>query len=239
MEFDPYKDCYHQEVQKVIAFAGTNLDYCTEAKAIALLDVCRRHLGDPHGLEVLDLGCGVGLTDQYLAPALGGLWGVDVSAECVAAAARRNPGVHYQAYEGDKLPYPDNRFDVVFAICVMHHVKPAAWRRFTDEMRRVTRPGGITAVFEHNPFNPLTRLAVFRCPFDADAVLLSRRHTARLFAQSGFDVIDGRYILFFPFRARVLQAIERRLGWLLLGGQYYVVGRVPRGSGQTCARGAA
>jgi len=239
MEFDPYKDSYHQEVQKVIAFAGTNLDYCTEAKATALIDVCRRHVGNPRGLEVLDLGCGVGLTDRYLASEFRGLWGVDVSAECLERASRQNPGVHYKAYDGKTLPFPDGRFDVVFAICVMHHVKADAWQQLMGDMRRVTRPGGITVVFEHNPFNPLTRLAVNRCPFDADAVLLSRRRTAKLFTHTGFDVIDSRYILFFPFRSSIMQRIENGLRWLPLGGQYYVVGRAGEGSGHQVLPSAA
>jgi SAM-dependent methyltransferase len=231
MEFDSWKDTYQQEVQKVIGFAGTSVDYCTEVKALTLLDVCRRHLGDPGKLEALDLGCGVGLTDSFLAGDFGELWGIDVSAECVESAARRNPGVHYQAYQGETLPFPDGRFDVVFAICVMHHVEPRSWRSFLDEMRRVTRPNGLNVVFEHNPINPLTRLAVYRCPFDADAVLLSQRRTARLFAESGLEVIDSRYILFFPFRSSLLQRIERTLGWLPLGGQYFVAGRVTPASG--------
>jgi SAM-dependent methyltransferase len=239
MQFDPYKNSYRQEVQRVIAFAGTSVDYCTEVKAGTLLDLCRHHVGDPRRLEALDLGCGVGLTDSYLAAEFGGLWGIDLSAECVAAAVGRNPGVHYQAYDGDTLPFPDARFDVVFTICVMHHVSPTSWPRFTAEMRRVTRPGGITLVFEHNPINPLTQLAVYRCPFDADAVLLSRRRTARLLTQSGFDVVDGRYILFFPIRSRYLQSVERRLGWLPLGAQYVVVGQASRAPARPAKRRAA
>ena len=31
-------------------------------------------------------------------------------------------------------------------------------------MSRVTRPGGIVAIFEHNPWNPLTRKAVRGLP---------------------------------------------------------------------------
>jgi SAM-dependent methyltransferase len=239
MEFDAYKDCYRQQVQKAIAFSGTDVEYCTEAKATALLDVCQRHLGDPRKLEILDVGCGVGLIDGYLASAFRELWGVDVSAQCLQVAAQRNPAAHYQVYVGNRLPFPDRRFDVVFAICVLHHVNPNAWQRFVAEMRRVTRPGGIAVVFEHNPHNPLTRLAVSRCPFDADAVLLSCRRTSALFLQAAFEVLDRRFILFFPFRFRVLQALERRLGWLPLGGQYYVVGRAGAGSGQIALPKAA
>jgi SAM-dependent methyltransferase len=238
-EFDIYKDRYREEVQKAIAFTGTDVDYCTELKAMALLEICRRHLGDSRDLEVLDVGCGVGMTDSYLASEFRSLWGVDLSAESVEVAARRNPGVSYRAYEGDTLPFPDGRFDVAFAICVLHHVSPADRQRFVREIRRVVRPGGLTVVFEHNPFNPLTRIAVKRCPFDAGVVLLTRKHTAKLFAGAGLDVIDGRYILFFPVRSRILRAVEHVLHRVPLGGQYYVVGRPGVRPGAPPARSVA
>jgi SAM-dependent methyltransferase len=224
-EFDTYKDRYRDEVQKAIAFSGTDVDYYTDVKAAALLDICQRHVGGPGDLEVLDVGCGIGLSDTYLASEFCTLWGIDLSAECVARAAQRNPSVHYRAYEGDTFPFPDGRFDVAFAICVMHHVSPSDWHRFLLEMRRVVRPGGLTVVFEHNPFNPLTRLAVSRCSFDAGVVLLTRGRTSRLFAGAGLDVIESRYILFFPVRSRILQTVERSLHRFPLGAQYYVVGR--------------
>jgi hypothetical protein len=34
-----------------------------------------------------------------------------------------------------------------------------------------------------------------------------------------------RYILFFPWKSRILAALENLLGWLPLGAQYYVTGR--------------
>ena len=54
-------------------------------------------------------------------------------------------------------------------------------------MRRVVRPGGLVCVIEHNPLNPLTRsLAVSRCEFDSDAVLLGASTTRKLMAAGGF-----------------------------------------------------
>ena len=98
------------------------------------------------------------------------------------ARLRRTRPCRYEAYDGERLPYDDERFDVAFAICVLHHVRPAERPRFVGELRRVVRPGGLVALFEHNPLNPLTRLAVHRCAFDGDAVLLragEAQHVAR------------------------------------------------------------
>jgi SAM-dependent methyltransferase len=225
MDFDEYSAGYSDEVQRAIVFAGPTVDYCTEIKATILKEICEKYCGALRQLQVLDLGCGVGMTDAYLKDAFAQLSGVDLSEQSIAQAVQRNPGVHYQSYGGDTLPFPDGRFDVVFTICVMHHVPPAQWNHFVAEMRRVTRSGGINVVFEHNPFNPLTRLTVNRCPFDADAVLLSRRLTTKLLARAKLDVVESRFFLFFPFRFPSGRVIERFLGPLPLGGQYYAVGR--------------
>ena len=55
------------------------------------------------------------------------------------------------------------------------------------EMARVTRPGGMVAIIEHNPLNPVTRHIVSRCPFDRDAVLLRCGTGARLLAGAGLE----------------------------------------------------
>ena len=81
----------------------------------------------------------------------------------------------------------------------------------------MTRPGGLVAVFEHNPLNPLTRLVVRRCAFDEGVVLVRRRDLERLVASGGRDVAS-RYLLFTPWKAT--WALERRLGGVPFGAQY-------------------
>ena len=62
----------------------------------------------------------------------------------------------------------------------------------------MTRPGGLVAIFEHNPLNPLTRKAVRDCPFDEDAVLLSRGEARRRLAEAGLAEVEAPFIIFFP-----------------------------------------
>jgi hypothetical protein len=87
-------------------------------------------------------------------------------------------------------------------------------------MARVTRPGGLAIILEHNPLNPATRFAVSRCAFDEDAVLMRMSESRALLADAGLRERERAYILFFPFR----NTIERRLGRLPMGAQYYVAG---------------
>lgn len=225
-KFDAYDETYRDEVEKSIAFAGVGLDVFTEAKAHALLRLIRERLGDPRDVRALDVGCGPGETDRYLAPEVGELHGVDVSAGVVERARAVNPGVAYRTYDGERLPYDDDEFDLAFAICVVHHVRPDRWPSFADELVRVVRPGGVVSVIEHNPLNPLTRLAVARCAFDDDAVLLHAGTTRRLLAGAGATDVDVRYILFHPFRNAALRAAESPLRRVPLGAQYVAAGVV-------------
>lgn len=222
--FDQYADTYRGEVDQAISFGGQGVDFYTKVKADHLLGVGRRWLGDPTRLRVLDVGCGVGQAGRCLSGKVGEFHGVDVSAPEVERARTNDPTGKYAVYDGTTLPYPDAHFDVAFAACVMHHVKPADWPSFVAGMKRVVRPGGAVIIYEHNPFNPLTRLAVSRCAFDKDAVLLSRRKVCRLFRDAGLTVAGAEYILFFPMAGRVFRGIERGLGWLPLGAQHAVVG---------------
>ena len=156
--------------------------------------------------------------DEHLRGAVDRLVGVDLSAEMVASAAKRNPDVEYVVSETSTFPFADASFDVAFASCVLHHVARGERAALVSEMARVVRPGGLVVVLEHNPVNPATRLVVARCEFDADAVLLGVRETRTLLATAGLTEVERAYLLFFPWRNR----FERRLARLPLGAQYYV-----------------
>jgi SAM-dependent methyltransferase len=220
--FDDYADDYGDAVQRSIGFSGVEHELFTRRKARHLLDLVSRRLGPPGDVRALDVGCGVGSTDAYLAGRLGELEGTDVSAEAVRRAEQANPSVRYTTYSGDTLLYEDGRFDLAFAICVVHHVPPAERPRFVAELRRVVRPGGLAVVFEHNPLNPLTRLAVGRCEFDEDAVLLTSRSARGMLRAGGLEPIEQRYVIVVPSERPRVVAAERVLGRLPLAAQYYV-----------------
>ena len=223
MSFDHYTDSYRDAVEESIAFAGGDAARYVGAKARMLVELAGRRIGAPGRLGVLDVGCGPGETDVFLEGRFGSLSGVDLSAGMVERAASRNPWASYSSYgPGEPLPYEEASFDLSFAICVLHHVPPAEREAFVEEMRRVTRPGGLVAIFEHNPLNPLTRKAVRDCPFDEDAILLTRGEARRRLAEAGLAEVEAPYIVFFPREGDLRSRVERRLGWLPLGAQYYV-----------------
>jgi SAM-dependent methyltransferase len=225
--FDRYQDSYREAVNDSIGFSGADVDFLAKLKALDIVDTLDRRLGGAAEARVLDVGCGAGLTDVHLAGRVRELHGADVAEGLLEAAAAENPTVRYRPFDGTTLPYADGEFDAAFAICVLHHVEPESRSALVDEMSRVTRKGGLVAIYEHNPFNPLTRLAVSRCEFDEGVVLLRPGHTRRLLRAAKAPPVESRFITFFPWDSALLQSVERWLSRLPLGGQFVVVGQRP------------
>jgi ubiquinone/menaquinone biosynthesis C-methylase UbiE len=219
-----FDDCarrYSNEVQSSIDFSGLRHDFFVEAKASVLERTLRDHFGTAKPAAALDVGCGIGLLHPRLTPLVERLVAVDTSAASIEQAKQTNPGVEYSVIDGS-LPYRDQTFDLVLAVCAVHHVPPGDWHAFVGEMHRVTRKGGLTCIIEHNLLNPLTRLAVSRCSFDADAVLLRAGRTRALLEEAGGSAIRTEFFLTLPSGRPLAAGIERWLGRLPFGAQYIV-----------------
>ena len=223
-EFDRYTAIYSQTVNDSLIVPGLDVDYFTRVKASMLVEYVGSNLAPASSRDTIDVGCGVGNYHTLLAGKFKSLTGVDVSAESIEKAKAGHPDVNYQSYGGDRLPFADASFDVAYAICVVHHVPVPAWPVFFAEMNRVLRPGGHAMIFEHNPYNPLTRRVVDRCPFDADAVLLKPGKTKELLTGAGFANVQARSILSIPSFGPLSRKLDLALGILPFGAQYLATG---------------
>lgn len=228
-EFDAYASDYRERIERLVEFSGRSHHDFVVAKVRHLLETLTSLGGVPRQMRMLDLGCGTGETDALLASHVGELHGLDVSASSVEVARQRpeTTSVRYATYSGGRLPYDDATFDVTFAITVVHHVPRKDWPSFFREMARVTNPGGFVALYEHNPFNPLTRWVVSRCEFDRDAVLLSARTARGLYQTAGLRIEHLSHLFLSPWQGTWFRYIERALQSLPLGAQYAVIGRKP------------
>jgi ubiquinone/menaquinone biosynthesis C-methylase UbiE len=180
VDFDGYAVNYEVSVDQSISFTGRNSTFFANRKVEILDEIVRARIGPLAGHSVLDVGCGTGTTDQFLVSRVGNLDGVDISEEMLEKARVNVPSGTFRWYDGDKLPFRDESFDVVLAICVLHHVPISQRFKLISEMVRVTRSHGVVAIFEHNPLNPMTRHAVNSCELDHDAMLVLPRETLRL-----------------------------------------------------------
>jgi SAM-dependent methyltransferase len=92
----------------------------------------------PSEPRILDAGCGTGRNLTEYAR-LGRTEGIDPSPEAVAFCRRRGlDGVRQSGVE--RLPYDDERFDLVTATDVLEHIPDDAGA--ARELRRVAKPGG-------------------------------------------------------------------------------------------------
>jgi 2-polyprenyl-3-methyl-5-hydroxy-6-metoxy-1,4-benzoquinol methylase len=217
--FDAYDSNYRAVVQSSIEFSGLPHDFFMQAKADLLARVLRERFGLAHAGRLLDVGCGVGTLHPYLADLFDSITGVDVSAPCVAEATQRLPHNSYSV-AAPGAPLPGGDYDVTLAVCTLHHVPLTDWRAFVSDMVRVTRPGGLVCIIEHNPLNPLTRLAVYRCPFDEDAMLLRSGQTETLLRGVGAQKIRSNFFLLLPTRMRLARRFETLIEALPIGAQY-------------------
>ena len=225
--FDDHAADYGAQVNQSVSFTGQDVEFYARCKAERLLDVIRRQVGDPKAQRVLDVGCGPGITDAHLVGHVGQLVGVDTSAGVLEAAAARNPSATYRVDDGTHLGVEPGSVDVAFAICVLHHVERPDRVDFASQLRAAVRPGGLVVVFEHNPLNPLTQVAVRGCEFDEGVHLLRAGEVVRHLRDAGTDVVERRYLQFSPVDKPWARRLDRALGWLPLGAQHYVAARRP------------
>jgi SAM-dependent methyltransferase len=226
--FDGYASDYAATVQAAIGASGERVEYFAEIKAV----LTARCLAGSPPAQVLDFGCGVGNTTRALGQQLSAatLTGFDLSHRSIEVAERltaeeERSRFRFVAGDDGGLPWEDASFDAAFTSCVFHHITPADRPRWAAELARVLRPGGSLFVFEHNPFNPLTRRVVRDCPFDEGVELLRPAETVRHLAGAGLAPDRPWFFFFFPHALRGLRVIEPALRRVPLGAQYFVRAR--------------
>jgi SAM-dependent methyltransferase len=236
-EFDQFAVGYNAGMDNPVKkMVGDNPEMFIEVKARWLLANLAKHTARPQLAAVpqrlLDFGCGAGLFLQVLRRLgfPGVLHGCDISSGMLAEAVRTwsagaLPG--FALFVNGKLPYANATFDVVLASAVFHHIVPGEREASYTEMARVLKAGGRCYVFEHNPYNPVTRWVVARTPIDRHAILLSSCEVRAGLAAAGVGNIRIEYLMFFPPKWRWTRPLERALCWLPGGGQYVAFGEKP------------
>jgi len=233
-EFDQFAVGYSAGMDNPIKkMVGDNPDIFIEVKARWLLANLAQHTASAQLAVVpqrlLDFGCGAGLFLQVLRRLgfAGVLHGCDISSGMLAEAVRTwSEGAVpvLEPFVNGKLPYADATFDVVLASAVLHHIAPGQREASYTEMARVLKSGGLCYVFEHNPYNPVTRWVVARTPMDRHAILLFNRAVRAGLAAAGIRHIQVENLMFFPPKWRWAQPLEQALRWLPCGGQYVAFG---------------
>jgi SAM-dependent methyltransferase len=97
------------------------------------------------GARVVDIGCGTGITVEYLRDSrkLEAV-GVDLAEARLLAGSERSPGLPLMLAAGEALPFADQSADGVFAECSLSVMQHAG--KVLDECSRILVPGGKLAL---------------------------------------------------------------------------------------------
>ncbi len=223
-EFDEYAAGYDDALAQGISVSGEDKNYFARGR-IAWLAMCLKQLPQ-RPQSAMDFGCGTGSAAPFFFDLLGveSLCGVEVSAKSVEVANRTYGSEHarfllFNQYE------PRGQVDLVFCNGAFHHIPPHERAAAINYIYRSLRAGGLFALWENNPWNPGTRYAMSRIPFDRDAITLTALETCRLLRAGGFEILRTDFLFIFPKMLRWFRGLEPFVSRLPFGAQYQVLCR--------------
>jgi ubiquinone/menaquinone biosynthesis C-methylase UbiE len=167
------------------------------------VDTMLAEIGDVTGKQVLDLGTGSGFLAALLAARGASVAAVDVSDESLALCRERarvsglSERITTHNMPGEALGFPDNSFDSVVGIYLLHHLDLA---RGVAEIHRVLRPGGTAVFMETWGRNRLLmaarshvagRMGIERASSDDERPL--DREACRILENSAFKTVEYRF----------------------------------------------
>lgn len=102
-----------------------------------------QELPDESGMEILDLGCGIG--DYSILFNYATYTGLDLDENYIRSAKENygRRGVKFLAADATSIPFPDGRFDYCFSVGLFHHLSDEAVVSSLHEVLRVAGSGRV------------------------------------------------------------------------------------------------
>ena len=119
------------------------------------------YLKDLRNSKLLDLGCGTGRNSFFFADKSFKVYALDKSKLALNILNENIKGeqeIKTVQSEIDKIPYPNDFFDVVISTLVLHHGKIEQIRKWFDEIKRVLKKNGflVISILSKNDFRSKT-----------------------------------------------------------------------------------
>ncbi|MEP7145554.1 MAG: class I SAM-dependent methyltransferase [bacterium] len=221
VDFNKYAEDYEGILDKDLKIFGEESGYFAEYKVKIVHET-----SSIIPTNILEYGCGIGLNLGFFKKYFpqSEIHGCDISQKSIEIASLRNKEIDCFIIDEETLRDRKEKYDLIFVSCVFHHIAPALRKNSIKQIKDLLKKGGALYIFEHNPINPVTQKIVRECVWDEDAILLDMKETISLMKDEDFEISDKKYYLFFPARLNFLRPLEKFLGIVPLGGQYFVKG---------------
>ena len=223
-EFDRTAREYERLFERWLRITGASREHFARSRLNWLARLLREREIAPR--RVMDFGCGTGMSLGLLAEILEAeqVIGLDTSEESLAVA-RESAGSRSVELATPAKYLPQQDLDLVFCNGVFHHIPVAERVTVVNYIHRCLRPGGIFALWENNPWNPIHAFAMKHSEIDKNAIPLPPPESRRLIASERFQVIRTDYLFFLPGPFRWIRSLEKWLIKVPLGAQYQVFAR--------------
>lgn len=222
VDFDKFAGKYENTLEKQLDFFGEENSYFAEYKVKIVKDT----IGNESPVNILEFGCGIGRNLKFFKKYFPGanVSGSDISKGSLDIAAKENPDVRLFLLNDDEIKKYSETFDLIFISCVFHHIAPPERNKAINSIAGMMKKNSSAYIFEHNPYNPVTRHIVNTCEWDTDAILLKMTESVNLMKNAGLKITEKNYTLFFPAGLSFLRPAEKLMKKIPMGGQYYVKG---------------
>jgi len=223
-EFDKSARHYEALFKPWLTIAGASREYFARSRLNWLRHLLHEQQIVPK--RIMDFGCGTGMSLSLLANIFEAeqVIGLDTSEESLAVARESVGSWPVQlAPPAEYLPQQD--LDLVFCNGVFHHIPEAEQPTAMNYVYRCLRPGGMLAMWENNPWNPIHAFAMKHSEIDENAIPLSPPRSRELVGLGPFRVIRTDYLFFFPGYFSWLHPLEKWLNKVPLGAQYQILAR--------------
>jgi ubiquinone/menaquinone biosynthesis C-methylase UbiE len=148
-DFDDIAKSYDQEIP-----AHMREHYCAKKVSFIIRKLKEFIPGaESHAVRGLDCGCGTGRHVKRFTEEGFVVDGIDVSSGMIEAARSNNRDTSAIFYVGsaDTTPFPDETYDFVYLINVLHHITGIGrQKKALHEIRRILKKGGLLFISEVN-----------------------------------------------------------------------------------------
>ena len=156
-----------------------------------------------HDKRILEIGCGVGRWVNFFKERGAEYYGVDISPEMIRIITSKYKNIHVKRYTpNNRIDFPDNYFDYVFSITVIHHNPYEIQDHIIGEIARLLKKSGKVVILESININDNSFNMYPNTPDD----------WFKKFERHGLKLVEYRYIRYYILYS-IIASIAKKLGF--------------------------